>query len=351
MGTTEISLSELATYLNAELEGNSELMITGIEDLQTASPTKLSFIYQDSYLKFLTQSHCGAVILTRVFADKYTGNKLIVEDAYQAYAKVSALFESLSSLPEGVHSTAVVATSARIDPGACIGAHCVIGEDVTIGRDVKLFPGVVIGDRSSIGDTTLIHPNVVVYHGVTIGERCIIHSGTVIGSDGFGFAPSREGWKKIHQLGGVLIGDDVEIGSNTSIDRGALTNTIIGDGVIIDNLVHIAHNVKIGKGSAIAGCVGIAGSTTIGENCTVAGAVAINGHISIADKSHFHGGTIVTKGNAEAGIFASAPPLQDVKKWRRNSVRYTQLEELALRIKQLEKQLSLLGVTDSSDEK
>jgi UDP-3-O-[3-hydroxymyristoyl] glucosamine N-acyltransferase len=183
---------------------------------------------------------------------------------------------------------------------------------------------------------------VVIYHGVSLGKSCIIHSGTVIGSDGFGFAPSRDGWKKIHQLGAVVVGDNVEIGSNCSIDRGALGNTVIHDGVIIDNLVHIAHNVKIGKRSAIAGCVGIAGSANIGENCTVAGAVAINGHISIADNSHFHGGTIVTKGNTEAGVFASTPPMQDVKKWRRNSVRYTQLDDMANRIKQLEKQLKAL---------
>ena len=167
----------------------------------------------------------------------------------------------------------------------------------------------------------------------------MVHSGTVIGSDGFGFAPSKGAWNKIHQLGGVTIGDDVEIGSNTSIDRGAIEDTVIEDGVIIDNLVHIAHNVKIGAGSAIAGCVGIAGSATIGKACTVAGAVAINGHISIADNSHFHGGTIVTKGNTEPGVFASATPLQSVKKWRRNSVRYTQLDELSSRIKALEKQL------------
>ena len=339
MNKTNINLLALAEYLDAELVGNADHIISGIADLQCASASELSFINQESYLQYLPESATGAVILNADFADKYAGNKLIVANTYLAYAKVSALFESLSLLPTGIHPSAVVAATADIDPSAAIGANCVVGENARIGSGVRLYSGVSIGDRTSIDDNTLIHPNVVIYHGVSLGKSCIIHSGTVIGSDGFGFAPSRDGWKKIHQLGAVVVGDNVEIGSNCSIDRGALGNTIIHDGVIIDNLVHIAHNVKIGKRSAIAGCVGIAGSANIGENCTVAGAVAINGHISIADNSHFHGGTIVTKGNTEAGVFASTPPMQDVKKWRRNSVRYTQLDDMANRIKQLEKQL------------
>lgn len=342
MNKTNINLLALAEYLDAELVGNADHIISGIADLQCASASELSFINQESYLQYLPESATGAVILNADFADKYAGNKLIVANTYLAYAKVSALFESLSLLPAGIHPSAVVAATADIDPSAAIGANCVVGENARIGSGVRLYSGVSIGDRASIDDNTLIHPNVVIYHGVSLGKSCIIHSGTVIGSDGFGFAPSRDGWKKIHQLGAVVVGDNVEIGSNCSIDRGALGNTVIHDGVIIDNLVHIAHNVKIGKRSAIAGCVGIAGSANIGENCTVAGAVAINGHISIADNSHFHGGTIVTKGNTEAGVFASTPPMQDVKKWRRNSVRYTQLDDMANRIKQLEKQLKAL---------
>jgi UDP-3-O-[3-hydroxymyristoyl] glucosamine N-acyltransferase len=342
MSKTGRSLSELASYLDAELVGDSAHIITGIADLQLAVASDLSFIYQESYLPHLAESKSGVVILNKDFADKFTGNKLIVDNTYQAYARVSALFESLSALPTGIHPSAVIATSAQIHPDAAIGANCVIGEYAHIGSGAKIYSGVSVGDRASIGDNTLIHPNVVIYHGVSVGSSCLIHSGTIIGSDGFGFAPSRDGWKKIHQIGAVIIGDNVEIGSNCSIDRGALGNTVISDGVIIDNLVHIAHNVKIGKRSAIAGCVGIAGSAVLGENCTVAGAVAINGHITIADNSHFHGGTIVTKGNTEAGVFASATPQQDVKKWRRNSVRYTQLDEMSNRIRQLEKQIKAL---------
>ncbi len=350
MGKKEKSLAELAEYLGADLVGDGNHSINGIADLQTAVASQLAFINQASYAQYLPESSAGAVILSSEFADQFKGNKLIVNNAYLAYAKVSALFETLSVLPAGPHPSAVIAPSAQVHPSAAIGANCVVGENAHIGPGVKLYPGVSIGDRATIGENSLLHPNVVVYHSVEIGKNCIIHSGTVIGSDGFGFAPVRGGWEKIHQLGAVTIGDNVEIGSNTSIDRGALGNTVIGDNVIIDNLVHIAHNVKIGKGSAIAGCVGIAGSATLGEGCTVAGAVAINGHITIANNSHFHGGTIVTKGNTEPGVFASAPPQQDVKKWRRNSVRYTQLDEMSGRIRQLEKQIqALLDQNQSKD--
>ncbi|CAA0088726.1 UDP-3-O-acylglucosamine N-acyltransferase [Zhongshania aliphaticivorans] len=349
MSMTQRSLMELADFLDAKLIGHPDHKITGIADLQSASASDLSFVNQESYLKYLADSSTGAVILCSDFADKYSGNKLIVANTYLAYAKVSALFETLSTLPVGIHPSAIIAASADIDPSAAIGPNCVIGAKARIGAGAKLYSGVSIGDRASISDNTLIHPNVTIYHGVSIGKNCVIHSGTVVGSDGFGFAPTQDGWQKIHQLGTVLIGDSVEIGSNCSIDRGALGDTVIHDNVIIDNLVHIAHNVSIGKRSAIAGCVGIAGSAKIGASCTVAGAVAINGHITIADNSHFHGGTIVTKGNAEPGVFASTPPMQDVKKWRRNSVRYTQLDEMSSKIRQLEKQLKSLLPNETSD--
>jgi len=186
----------------------------------------------------------------------------------------------------------------------------------------------------------VLHHNVVLYHDVVLGDEVSIHANTTIGSDGFGYAPTPDHWQKIHQLGTVVVGDRVEIGANCSIDRGALGNTQIEDDVIIDNQVHIAHNVKIGRCSAIAGCVGIAGSTTIGEHCQVAGMVAINGHIEIADHTVFHGGTVVTHGNRESGTFASTPPLQELTKWRKNSVRYRQLDDLFQRVKALEKKNS-----------
>lgn len=334
-----IKLSTLASVVDAQLEGDADFEVRKLASLAAAQSSDLSFVSQERYAKHLDQTKAGALILKREWAASFAGNKLIVADPYLAYAQASELFDKLSRLPQGIHASAVVADSAQLAASVAIGAQCVVGENVKLGENVRLYPGVVLGDNVEIGDDSLIHANVTLYHDVRLGKRCMVHSGTVIGSDGFGFAPAQGRWNKIHQLGAVVIGNDVEIGSNTAIDRGAIEDTLIEDGVIIDNLVHIAHNVQIGAGSAIAGCVGIAGSATVGKRCTVAGAVAINGHITIADNSHFHGGTIVTKGNDEPGVFASAPPLQSVKKWRRNSVRYTQLDELSSRIKALEKQL------------
>lgn len=331
-----ISLQEIALQFDAEIIGESNHQVDGLADLKLAGSNQLSFLASAKYEKFLAESKAGAVLLRRESADKFPGNKLVVENPYLCYAKLSALFSRRSSRPAGIHPSAVVEEGAVIASTAAIGPNCFVGEGAVIGEFVELYPGVSVGERCRIGDSTKLYNNAVIYHDVTIGERSAIHANTTIGSDGFGYAPSPEGWQKIHQLGIVQIGDDVEIGANCAIDRGAIGDTIIEDGVIIDNQVHIAHNVKIGKGSAIAGCVGIAGSTTIGKNCAVAGMVAINGHIEIADGTTFHGGTIVTRGNTEAGAFASATPMQDVEQWRKNSVRYRQLDSLFKRVKKLE---------------
>lgn len=333
----EFTLAEIALAIGAELKGDGECMLSGLASLEQASVSDLTFLSSQSYEKYLGDTKAGAVILTPSSVDMFEGNKLLVDDPYSAYARASAIFDPRPKRAVGVHPSAVVSDSAQISDTASIGANSVIGDNVVIGDGCEIYPGVVIGEDCTIGDGCLLYANVSLYSNTRIGNRVIIHSATVIGSDGFGFAPTKSGWVKIHQIGGVVIGDDVEIGSSTSIDRGAIGDTVIKKGVIIDNQVHIAHNVEVGENTAIAGCVGIAGSTVIGKNCTVAGAVAINGHITIADNTHFHGGTIVTKGIKEAGVYASAPPMQDVKKWRRTAVRYSQLDEIVNRIKNLEK--------------
>lgn len=339
MSARTFSLQELAEFLDCEYEGDSKAAVSKIATLEHAESHHLTFLAQDKFEKYLAECQACIVVLRLEKSDQFSGNKLLVTDPYMAYARLSQLFDSRQRIKTGVHPSAVVAASARVSEDACIGPNVVVGEAASIAAGTEISAGCIIGDGSIIGANCLLHANVTIYADVSIGHGVIIHSGTVIGSDGFGFAPSEEGWVKIHQLASVRIGNNVEIGSNTSIDRGALTDTVIADGVIIDNLVHIAHGVKIGEGTAIAGCVGIAGSATIGKHCTMGGAVAIAGHIEVADNTHFHGGTIVTKGNAQAGVFASAAPLQDVKKWRRNSVRYTQLDDLATRVKNLEKSL------------
>lgn len=334
-------LRDLASLVSGRLEGDADYCVNALEPIDSAGNAAITFFSSANYDQLLS-TNAGCVVLNEEAADRISGNRIVVPDPYYAYALLSKYFDSRGRV-EGIHQSAVIAESALIGEGVRIGANCVVGENTSIGVGTEIYPGTVVGDDTTIGRDVLIHANVTLYHEITIGNDVVIHSGAVIGSDGFGFAPSKNGWKKIHQLGSVVIGDNVEIGASTAIDRGALGDTVISDGVIIDNQVHIAHNVEIGKNSAIAGCVGIAGSTVLGENCTVAGAVAINGHINIADNSHFHGGTIVTKGNQTGGQFASTTPQLDVKKWRRTSVRYTQLDDMASRIKQLEKQLADLN--------
>lgn len=336
-----IRLADLADKLGVTFRGDGEACVSGLASLEKAGPEELSFLSSKNFETFLGSTQAGVVILKEESLSVYQGNALVDEDPYKTYARASAIFNPRKKRSAGIHSSAVVAESASIAASASIGANCVIEENVVIGDGCEVYPGVVIGENSCLGDNCLIYANVSIYADVRIGSNVIIHSSTAVGSDGFGFAPSSEGWVKIHQLGGVVIGNNVEIGAGTSIDRGAIGDTVIHDGVIIDNQVHLAHNVEIGENTAIAGCVGIAGSTKIGKNCTFAGAVIVNGHIEIADNCHFNGGTVVTKGTTEAGVFASATPMQDVKSWRKSAVRFGQLNELAGRIKKLEKENKL----------
>lgn len=331
------SLEQIRVLVEGELIGDAEVRIHALEDLRRAKETDIAFLSSSKYVSALADCCAGCVLLKPSDVDAYEGNKILVEDPYVAYAKISALFDRRVPLANDVsvqafvHETAVLGSNVSVSPG------CFIGEGAVIGNDVELYPGVYIGEHVKVGDRVTLYPNVVLYHHVELGSRIIIHANTSVGSDGFGFAPSKAGWQKIHQLGRVVIGSDVEIGANTCIDRGALGDTRIEDGVIIDNQVHIAHNVVIGEGSAIAGCVGIAGSTTLGKNCILGGAVSISGHLNIADNTYFHGATVVTKGNAETGSFASAAPLQDLASWRKNSVRMRQLDALFAKVKKLEK--------------
>lgn len=339
MTTGTITLQAIAQRLEVELVGDPEKTITGINNLADASETEVAFLADKAYEKFLSSSRAGAVLLKPKVVDQFQGNKLLSADPYLSYAQLSALFNTRQQTAQGIHPSAVVHASAQIDATACIGPQCVIAADAIIGARTELAAGVYVGAGSQVGDDALVYANVSIYHGVSIGHRAIIHSGTVLGSDGFGFAPSKNGWVKIHQLGGLVIGDGVEIGANTAIDRGAVGNTVIEDGVIIDNQVHIAHNVRIGKRTAVAGCVGIAGSTTIGEDCMFGGGVKINGHITIADRVYLNGATVVTKSIDTPGSYASGAPLQEVKQWRRNVVRYAQLDTWVEKIKQLQKKL------------
>jgi UDP-3-O-[3-hydroxymyristoyl] glucosamine N-acyltransferase len=268
------------------------------------------------------------------------GNKLVVANPYLCYAQLTPLFDIQSNRQVGIHPTAVIGENCVLGQDVRIEAHAVLADGVVLGDQVCVGAGCYIGPDSQLGARTRLHPNVTIYHGVSVGSDCLFHSGSVIGADGFGFAPSSQGWVKIHQLGGVRIGNRVEVGANSAIDRGALDDTVIGDGVIIDNLVQIGHNVRLGKNTAIAGHSAVAGSVTIGENCTIAGKVGIAGHLTLADKVHISAMTLVSGSIDEAGSYSGSLPIGPTKEWRKNAARFRQLDQLTTRMIKLERRLN-----------
>lgn len=333
------SLDFIAKHIGAELIGDGKLEITSLNTIQEASKNELTFLANSSYTKFLSSTGAAAVIISRTNLGKYPGNALVVDSPYLAYALVSGLFDVAPDGLEGIHKTAVIGLNSKISKNASIGANVVIGKNVVIGANCQIGPNCSIGDDSILDDFCRIFSNVSIYHGVSIGSHSIIHSGAVIGGDGFGFAYDSDHWVKIHQLGGVLIGSRVEVGACTTIDRGALMDTVIEDGVILDNHIQIAHNVRIGENTAIAGCSGISGSTVIGKNCIFAGQTGVIGHLKICDGVTTTGGTIITKSISESGSYSSGTPLSNTEKWKKNAVRFTQLNDLVQRLKRLEKKI------------
>ncbi|MEZ5556744.1 UDP-3-O-(3-hydroxymyristoyl)glucosamine N-acyltransferase [Haliea sp.] len=332
------TLGELAAFLGAELRGDPSLSVTGIAPLGRASASQLSFLASARYLGQLQQTRAAAVILRPDQAERCPVACLLADNPYLAFARATALFVDETPAEAGVHPSATVSAQARLAPGVSVGANVVIDAGADIGPNVVLGANCVIGERCRIGAGTRLHASVVLYRDVTIGEHCTLHANAVLGADGFGFAPSPEGWQKIHQLGGVRIGNRVEIGACTTIDRGALEDTVVEDGAIIDNLVQIAHNCHIGKNTAIAGCTGLAGSTIIGANCTLAGGVGVVGHVEICDNVHITGMTMVTKSITEPGSYSSGTPMASTRDWKRSAVRFAQLDSIQKRLAGLEKQ-------------
>lgn len=333
----ELTLGAIASEIGAECAGDASRVITGIHTLQQAGPSQVSFLANGLYRRYLKETRAAAVIVSAEFAAECPVPALVVDNPYLAYAKLSQRFSTQPKAAAGIHPSAVIAETARIAPTASVGAHCVIAEGVVIGEGTVLHAGVVVGEGSAIGCDGLVHANVTLYHDVVLGDRVVVHSGAVIGSDGFGFATSREGWVKIAQNGRVRIGSDVDIGAGSTIDRGALGDTVLEDGVIIDNQVQIAHNVRIGKGTAIAGCTAIAGSTEIGERCTIAGGVGITGHLTITDGVHITAMSLISKSIDTPGAYSSGTAMGATRDWRKNAVRFLQLDQLFRRVTELEK--------------
>ncbi|MBE0418941.1 UDP-3-O-(3-hydroxymyristoyl)glucosamine N-acyltransferase [Pseudoalteromonas nigrifaciens] len=331
------TLSQIAELLSAELQGDGALEITKIATLAHARSGHIAFLANKKYRSQLEATQASAVIVSEADAPYFNGNKLIVANPYVSYAKLAQLMDTTPrSAATGIHPSAVVHPNATVSKSAAIGANTVIESNAIINDNVQIGPNSFIGEGVKIGSGTKLWSNVTIYHNVEIGSDCLLQANSVIGSDGFGYANERGQWIKIPQLGSVIIGDKVEIGASTTIDRGALDDTIIHSNVIIDNQCQIAHNVEVNSGTAIAGCTVLAGSVTIGKNCQIGGMTAINGHMSVCDGVIITGMSMVTKSITEPGIYSSGIPHTTNKEWRKSIAHLRNLSEMKSRIKALE---------------
>jgi len=335
--TTGYTLAQLAERFGLALHGDGARRIEGVGTLAAAGPHQLSFLSNSKYGSQLAGCRAGAVVLRQQELDGCPTAALVAADPYVAYARIAALFERHPAAPAGIHPGAVVAASARIDASASIGPGCVIGENVTIGAGAVLGPHCIVGDDCAIGEQARLVARVTLVVRVTLGRRVLVHPGAVIGSDGFGLAFDRDHWIKLPQLGGVRIGDDCEIGANTTIDRGALEDTVLEEDVRLDNQIQIAHNVHVGAHTAMAGCAAVAGSARIGRYCMIGGNAGVLGHLEVADRVTITAKSLVTHSIREPGEYSSGVPLQDNRQWRRNAARFKHLDEYARRLSALEK--------------
>ncbi len=339
------TLGDIAAIVGATIRGgDSNQIIDGLATLKSAQSSHLSFLANSLYRAALTTTQAGAVLIRSQDAEGYGGCALLVANPYAAYAQLTHHFDRTPKPSSGIHPQASVHASAVIDESACIAACAVIAEEVIIGAGSIVESGAVIGARVRVGKNCRIRANAVIHHDCVLGDRVTIHSGAIIGDDGFGFAPHQGGWFKIAQIGRVVLHNDVDIGCNTTIDRGALDDTIIHEGAIIDNQVHIAHNVVIGAHTAIAGCCGISGSTTIGAHCVLAGGVGLVGHIEICDKVHITGMTMITKSITKSGSYSSGTAFDSTDNWKKMAVRLKKLDEMAKRMRELEKLVQQLSL-------
>lgn len=333
------TLSELAALSSSELRGDPDCRIDGVAPLDDAEFGQISFLTSRQFEPYLATTGASAVILSPRLADKCPGNALINDNPSLAYALIAQELTGSKTLSPGIHPTAVIDPTAEVDPEAKIDAHVTIGARVKIGPGVCIGPNCVIADACEIGSASRLVASVTLGERTSIGKRCLIHPGAVLGADGFGLANDQGRWVKIPQLGRVVLGDDVEVGACTTIDRGALRDTVLHDGVKLDNLVQVAHNVEIGMHTAIAAQVGIAGSTRIGAGCTLAGQAGVAGHLKLADGINISGLTAVTHSLHEPGVYTGTVPAMEHATWRKNFARLRKLDELYRKVKALEKAL------------
>jgi len=336
-GRTSHSLGEIAERFGGEIAGDPAVRVSRVATLESAGPDTIAFFANDRYLPQLKKTRAGAVILGEPARAATRIARIVCANPYAYFARVSTWFNPAPAPRPGVHPSAVVDASARISTEAEIGPCVVVGRNATIGAGSVIGAGSFVGDQVVIGNGTRLYANVTVYHDCVIGNRVIVHSGVVIGADGFGIALDAGRWLKVPQIGRAVIGDDVEIGANTTIDRGALDDTVIEEGVKLDNQIQIGHNVRIGAHTAIAAFAGVAGSAKIGRNCRIGGASGIAGHLTIADHVEISTFTLVTKSIDRPGTYTGAYVFEPHAEWRRNAVQLRHLSELAGRVRSLEK--------------
>jgi UDP-3-O-[3-hydroxymyristoyl] glucosamine N-acyltransferase len=331
------TLGELAAQFGCELIGDPAVSVSRVSTLSNAGDGDLSFFANKIYREDLRSTKASAVIVREGDAGDCPVPVLVAPDPYLTYAHIATLLHPAPAVTAGVHPAAVVAGSARLADGVQVSAQAVIEDDASIGENVFIGPGVFIGPRCRVGDDSRILANATLVQDVSLGKRCIVHPGAVLGSDGFGNAMSETGWVKVPQVGGVRVGDDVEIGANSTIDRGAIDDTVLGDGVRIDNLVQIAHNVQVGDHTAMAAFTGISGSTIIGRRCMFAGQSGVVGHIRICDDVIVGGATMISKDIDMPGFYTGSFPGEQDREWKRKVARFRRLGELTDRVSALEK--------------
>lgn len=332
------TLNELAAVIGATVQGDGGCKIHDIASIAHAKAGEISFLADRKYQKYLTRTKASAILLDKKLANSCPINALVMQNPKLGFIKLLALLRPQSLPPAGIHPTAIIGENCQIHPVVSIAPYAVIEANVTIGARTVIGAGTSIGGNSQVGADCCLYSRVTLYHETILGDRNIIHSGAVIGANGFGLMQDeRHQWIAVPQVGRVIIGNDVEIGANTTIDRGALDDTIIGNGVKIDNLVMVGHNVRIGDHTAIAGCAGIAGSTTVGRHCMIGASAGLNGHITICDDVIITGMGMIQKSITEPGIYSSGTGMQTNREWHKSVVRFWQLDELAKRLKRLER--------------
>lgn len=328
-----LSLGELAVRFGCILKGDPEARVSRVAALESADAASVTFLANPRYRRYLQQSKAGVVVLDPKLADACPVNALLAKNPYATYARIAALLYPPPAAPAGRHASAVIDPSAQLDPSASIGPHVVLGARVKIGARAVIGPGCVVMDDVTIGDDTRLTANVTLYPRVSIGSRCLFHASVVIGADGFGLAPDQGEWLKVPQVGAVRIGNDVEIGASTTIDRGAIEDTVIGDGVKMDNQIQVGHNVRIGEHTAIAGCVGISGSAIIGKRCMIGGMVGVAGHLTICDDVVITGKSFVNGSIRKPGYYSSGIPVDETPRFRKNAARFHRLDEFVREVR------------------